>query len=199
MMGTPTLWMPVGVSYPHPSKFFRKFPGTWYLSSSSLNVSAAAGTRVPLVVTLCRSRKAGAGVFPSAPSSVEVRLRLRIAREDESESEPWSESSSPDVLRLDLVLEGIEAVPLFESEDVDFVFSLRAYLKKSRASGSSPFLLSTGLTLLVVEEEPFYTKILTEHKLPTKFHTDIEELDVRLESVPVETCTTSGECFESLH
>ena len=79
--------MPVGISYPHPSRFFRRILGIWYLSSISANVSVDAGTRVPLVVTLCRLRKAGAEVLPSVPSSIEARLRLRFAREEESESE----------------------------------------------------------------------------------------------------------------
>ena len=146
--------MLVGTSYPHPSKFFRKFSGSRHRPFISLNVSAAAGTRVPLVVTLCLSRKVGAGVLPSFPSSTEARLRLRLARE---ESEPWSEPSSSDVLCLRLDLEDTEVALFFEGDDVDLVFSLRAYLKKSRASGSSPFSLFTDLTPLAVEEEPFYT------------------------------------------
>ena len=152
---------------------------------------------MPLVVTLCRSRKAGAEVLPSVPSSVVARLRLRFAPEDES-SEPWSEPSLSDVLCSGLVLEDTEVVS-FEGVDLDLDFSLRAYLKKSRASGSSPFPLLTDLTPFVVDEAPFYTDRLTDNHLPTEFWTDSEEFNIRLESVLVETCPTSRKDLESLH
>ena len=153
---------------------------------------------MPLVVTLCRSRKAGAEVLPSVPSSVVARLRLRSAPEDES-SEPWSESSLSDMLRLGLVLEDIEVASFLEGEGVDLDLSLRAYLKKSRASGSSPFPLLTDLTPFVVDEGPFYTDRLMDNNLPTEFWTDSEECNIRLESVLVETCATSRKYLESLH
>ena len=198
MMGTPTLWIPVGSSYPHPSKFFRKIPGTRYRSSISLNVSAEVGTRVPLAVTLCRSRRVGAEVLPSVPSSVVARLRLRFTPEDES-SGPWSEPSLSDVLCLGLVLEDREWASCLEGDGVDLDFSPRAYLKKSRASGSSPFPLLTDLTPFVVDEGPFYTDELTDNDPPIEFRTDSEEFNIRLESILVETCPTSGKYLECLH
>lgn len=173
--------------------------GIWYLSSISVNVSADAGTRVPLVVTLCRLRKAGAEVFPCVPSSIEARLRLRFAVEDESDSEPWSEPSSSDALCLGLALEDTTVASFLEAEGVDLVFSLRAYLKKSSASGSalSPFF--GDLTSLLVEEGPFYTDKSTNTRLLAKCRTDIEEFNIRLEPILVETCPSSGKYMESLH
>ena len=196
-MGTPTLWMLVGISYPHPSMFFRKILGIWYLSSISVNVSAEAGTRMPLVVTLCRSRKAGAEVLPSVPSSIEARLRLRFACEDKSE--PWSEPSSSNSLCLCLALEDTKVASRLEDEGVDLVFSLRAYLKKSSASGSSLSPFFTDLTPLLVEEEPFYRGRLTDNMFLAKCQTNSEEFNICLEPVLVETCPSSGKYMESLH
>jgi hypothetical protein len=62
-----------------------------------------------------------------------------------------------------------------------------------------PFVFFTDLTLLEVEGRPFYTDRLTENKLPTKFWTNREELDVRLESMLVETYPTPRKYLESLH
>ena len=154
---------------------------------------------MPLVVTLCRSRKAGAEVLPLAPSSIEVRLRLRLGREDELESEPWSEPSSSDVLCLGLTLEDTTVAPFLEGEGVDLVFSLRAYLKKSSASGSSLSPFFTDLTPLVVEEGPFYTDRLTNNMFLAKCRTNSEEFDIRPEPVFVETCPSSGKHMKSLH
>jgi len=121
-------------------------------------------------------RKAGAEVLPSVPWSAEARLRLRCVREGESEPEPepepWSESSpSSDVSCLVLVLEDAGVASFLEGEGADLDFSLRAYLKKSRASGSSPFPLFTGLTPFAVEGVPCYTNRLTDELL-TNLRTD---------------------------
>jgi hypothetical protein len=90
-------------------------------------------------------------------------------------------------------LESIDVAPFLEREgvDLDFSFSPRAYLKKSRASGSSPFALSADLTPFVVEEEPFYTDTLTDNNPPAKLRTDGEQFNIRLESILVKTRPTS--------
>ena len=106
-------------------------------------------------------------LLPSVPSSAEARLRFRFASEDESESGASSRCPSPNVLCLGLNLKETAVASFLEGESVGLVFSLRAYLKKSSASGSSPFPFFTSLTPLVVEEESFYTNELTDNKLPT--------------------------------
>ena len=86
-----------------------------------------------------------------------------------------------------------------EGESVDLVFSLRAYLKKSSASGSSLSPFFSDLTPLLVEEEPFYTDKSTNSRLLAKCRTDREEFKIRLEPVHIETCPSSGEYMEGLH
>ncbi len=86
-----------------------------------------------------------------------------------------------------------------EGEGVDLVFSLRANLKKSSASGSSLSPFFADLTSLLVEEGPFYTEKSTDTRLLTKCRTDSEEFNIRLEPVLVETCPSSGKYMESLH
>ena len=88
---------------------------------------------------------------------------------------------------------------VLEGEGVDLVFSLRAYLKKSSASGSSLSPFFTVLTPLLVEVGPFYTDKLTNSWLLAKCQTDGEEFKIRLEPVHVETCPSSGKYMESLH